>query len=690
MSSPATEPRTIEYVEVPPGVGKTMWAVKKSAEILSQGQMYVIYTAPTIRVLLQFKENLKRELKEKYGIRNPSSRIRECFHMGYSGFSRSGRKRTNPMVTIEQKIALHVKGGDFIDPIKDRTVTVKPIGPGEILLMSHEGFTRMDPFIYEENTIVFFDEVNDYIVKKQKLEMNAKQVESFFELFEFDDSKSGFQRLVPLHGNNRTQRIKDYTEPIGMRRHTEFIRDLYRLSINPRIEIYLCSTRAGGLEIIEVTLPSKIFEGFRRVVILSATIRNSQLYHLLKAMGNNLVDITHKTGLIQFKNPKTGKIQPNPVYRDSVKRYEKVTIVSLTPLRGVFSQSSLDKCILNVKRLPEFHDALKKHQVDRKSLSSLRLAYDDQVRVYESLRSLGRKELAEEQKNSKEMKYLRKLIRDLENFDEQNKTNIKSFYTSPIEFYIDAADEVKRVWESRNRQHEDIPSLLFLNKKFAEDDGRGGYQISRRLVERGFNPENYQAISPKSHGSNDFLIHSVVYYLCSINMPPLTESFVRSYLPTYDSTSDLQLDNCYQCVNRSSIRDKTSDSEILFVVPNLMIAYDLHSRFASLNPNCSPPILLKDFLRDQNLDYVPFDMKEKEFDSLYRRFSSEPTKSKLGNGMASRERTANLKSVGVQISRARSYLKEAEKSSNKEKIAKAKARIEELETRRNQIKLSVM
>lgn len=590
---------TIHYISALPGIGKTKWSVDRLVACINAREDLAMYVAPTI--------NLLKEVK-KYIVSQVTGEQAKRVIMFDSKDGRVGK--------VSDSIVYSIKGGT------DRYGrTYKKAKPGTVFLVTHAAFLLLQNLPKQKKINVYFDEARKCVTNSTscKLTTNAQR-EIFQKLVKLEQKGSEpYQRVQP---RCTKAEFKEYLKstswtPVQLRA----LSVLFNNVSNPRLEVYAkFSDKQGGLSIFEVVLPTKIFEGFKSVTLLSAYFEDSQMYHILREAGVKLINVT-KDYVDNYDRR----------YPRILNRYKATSLVPLLAQDRVLSVSNLDGFLVSKKRLSLLEELAKLGFSSRESLRIIKEQYTNP----DAYTLKG--------------KFLKanRLLKD-------NKTDI---HFNPLKWLIREAKTIVDAWAEVNDVELKKSPLLIVNKKREADAAK-------------FAP-NWTHVSTSVHGLNQYYEHNVVVFLAAVNPKPALARFFKYYLPEYNSDRDYVADVCAQCVCRGSVRNTRTHQPSLVIVPDNNVMHLLYDKLMR------QPILDTAFTPSANMvaaslrsTYTPTSV------------SSKPRLNRVGMAMSGAERykkhMENPTNRKLRAARVRLKRYEVDPDKFKDKIETTKAEIKKL------------
>lgn len=514
----------VNYVAAPPGAGKTRAAIgcmKKHIQEGLQGRKvgYIFYVTPTIKLLQQTFFGLKEILTE-----DESSMVWTVYSKKYTG-----------SLPKTAETVMDVLNGNF----KSAFGTSSTFAYGSILFITHDTFLKLRYHKKMAETTVIFDESRKWVTAPQRIDMQGAAGDLFEDLFSSKPlvTESGYYKNIqilepkPIAENKKAKlfRYKDQG------RVFKILTDLHtQLSAGEddyvRSRVY---TLKRGNTMIHIRLPSRPFAGFRKVYVLSADFKTSQMYHLMKLEGCRMQDMT-----VEFiqEHIKEG-------YSESVlaihNRYDDLYILPL--LADDTKPSSKFQLSLGLA-LPKNKVNGLNGKMKEGGLTTLQLRY-----LMDHLRDPSSSVIRKESFPTEFVDYLSKI---------GAKTNI-------LEWQVKRAIELAVRWKQKFPCRK--PGIMFVNK----DDNNFNLQKQYDYLSVG-----------KAEGNNDHIKTNLVCFLAAINPDRETTLLLNAILghQGYNADEDYVVDKAIQCIGRGNIRNKKSKDKMLAIVSNLYLARKICDR----------------------------------------------------------------------------------------------------------------
>jgi hypothetical protein len=408
---------------------------------------------------------------------------------------------------------------------------------GSVLFLTHEGFIAMPAIPRAREIEVLFDESRRCIAQGKLFKFtNQEQQQTLLDTVTLTPMEGAttntFHKVIS--SDNAWMQFKRLVKKRKVSFPNAMIASLHRfitMCNNPRVDTYLRikTTKKAGQSVFntfEVMLPSKVFDGFKNVVLISAFFEDSQMYYLLKQRGYRLLDITK-----QLPKYRTRTVELHD-------RYLRVTLVPLTMQETALSISNQSNLMVDSKTTL-IEKLAKVGITSAKEARELQHTY-----LYQHLYVPDKK------------------TRDAIQLIDDNRDHI---VVDPIPWMIRESRKVIKRWSTEYNIPVTGTPLLVLNKGRVK-------AIAPDIAKR------FEVISTSVYGLNKYSDRNVIVFLAAINPTPDLIHLYRVLLPEYQFERDHVADVCVQCVCRVSIRDTSNEGQVLVIVPDRRIANLLAER----------------------------------------------------------------------------------------------------------------
>lgn len=317
----------LEVIDAFPGSGKTFYFVKAAHKMLrsKKSSPYIfLYVAPTKALLSEVVSRLR-------GV--GSGKLHTIWSADDDDFtdipSRDVARilsSANPY-TKSSGVVHHL--GGLLDP-SSRTAA----SPGSVILTTYAAFLKLPPPKPQDDTRkvwVFFDEARKCLGVRRTVSMPVSGVFPLLHLYDpkvyEEEYPSGWvafkitrpattAQLAALATRNGHSQAYDgaasnqmisYLQQADYTRSTQHLMvnlkgvDLPFLEIKPgvwKVDLSQLNKPKKGLSAQKISLypfmkPTRMFDGYERVTMLSAFFKHSQMYHMLKQQSYRMVDLIH-------------------------------------------------------------------------------------------------------------------------------------------------------------------------------------------------------------------------------------------------------------------------------------------------------------------------------------------------------------------------------------------------------------
>lgn len=679
----------IDYIDTLPGVGKTHWMMDQleafivahlSGEAKEKGLPHTyIYAAPTHAILHEQSMALaqrfappnvarKMFLKDEKIANDESvpeearerARERQRRLLDASKYSAEMRTRALRLITHWHENKLRMSPVPVLAAKELPVFEGKPAWRrGTVLFMTHEAFVNLpynedpesDASLRTRCIGVFFDEARQ--VLDRAVDKGTRLPSALlYQLFKGKPCKSADG------GDTRTFRLclRQNLSPAEMRdtltpfftvlsdRQRAAVNSLYTALKNPRYEVYaelpksvtdeFKALRSGEIQkngttkahpFLRVLLPSHLFDGYHSVLLASAWLSSSQMFHLLKQAsvagdGSRKIKLRNVTDKLHSY---VGKHEKIPRYELIRKRLSRVTILPLISNREVTHEMVKDGRLedaANDNLTPLSKNRLNQMLVTeegRRRLFQLREKIPDSeqeiVRAYTRSSPFERYRYYVQFSDGDERLNMPRAVRRIMALESEGH-----LYSNPLLYMARTALHLARHWDSGGRQDtseylDPIVPLMVVNKAYADFIRNSCIfpDAKRRKMEAVDDDLSYSTfgnnvtfMSSYSHGLNCYQDKTCVAFLSAIQPEPSFARLLSMRLgPDYDYQKDYLISTCAQAVARTAMRDAKSREPVLVMVPDTFTAKALASHFDNY-PIVQPPADLEDAEYDLSLSFA--------------------------------------------------------------------------------------
>lgn len=579
------------YISGVPGLGKTSWAISNIVTKIQEKSGPVIYVAPTRKLIKQVSNDIiKLLVKKGYTPKDAKNKII------YVHSSPGIKKGAN----VAEMLKAAVSGREISGLAK-----MPKFDTDTVVFMTHAGFYSLRPDTIpkevKSSITVYFDEAKKSVFNRTSIKMNEEAAAAFNSMFTKTKYENSTYFLITPSANYNTATLQTVVKGLSSIREAQYVHSIIQDVKNPSLEVYVSTPEIkAGTRFYGVTLPSKVFKGYKQVTFMAAYFENSQMYHLLKAdRTNRLVDITSTL--------------PNYKQRLSYirQRYSHAVIVPLTVQDTVLTITSLQGILIPRLRLLSLQKKLDKLGLTaadiRKCVDYIHTGYDterDEVKIQKAVQLIKKAKIQKD----------------------------------PMDWYLRRSEQVVTSWNKSYKETK-IP-LMFVNNAYQDN----------------IDSDKFRIVSTASHGINAYRDHSIAAFLAAINPDRQMINFMRARVgDEYNYQKDFVVDTCLQSISRSSVRDTESKSKILIILPDLKLAEYVRDSMMEL-----PRIDTRFAIHFG--DYVNFSVrsvqKEKQRDKEHISISTERRRANVRKAVAK----FNSCPINRQISNTRAYISKAKKT----------------------------
>lgn len=496
----------IHYLSSLPGVGKTKLAVKMMRKHLRGDDGVIFYVAPTIDLLVEVRGNIEK------------------------GLDKALKKKVRLVVGNDSGRSVQLRVSKLMSGHKSEEERVRRIPGGGILLMTHEGFlTLEDELPRKDETTVIFDEARKFTAKMKPIKLASdKERRMFARLVEENstplldrmDRETGFQKFSL---DEWPRNLKQMTESSASRKKYAELYEVVESATNFRTDLYVRASSANSnYHFYEVIIPSRVFDGFKNVILMAAFLEDSQMWHLLQNSSQIRLRPLHR-----LEGWEHCQFMFNEANRKILERFAKVCIFPLTRQTTPLSMTRMNNAILVPTNRK---DEIKLH-LEGLGIESTRDLIDQAKRMSE-------RDPTKAEKSA--LKYLKQFGAKFDSF---------VWYLKAANKFIESLKEDGKV-EDR--------VLVVVNDRNAK------YTDTKY--------PDWLRISSVSHGLNKFMSSNTIVFAAALNPEPDLAILYRALLPGYDFTKDHLADSCVQSVTRLCVRDTDSEVVAYVILPDSAMA----------------------------------------------------------------------------------------------------------------------
>lgn len=531
----------IHFADVLPGTGKTHWALKRILQVINDKSGVVVYAAPTMRLLDEMRNGIRKAL----------------------GAEMSDAKAARHIVTVDSrdyKVA-GVGVGRYLEGVLDGRVLsdrslVAKIPDGSVVLCSHDAVLSLSRLTSrKDKTDLIFDEARKCTLADVSITLPERFVDEVLEEFTYvvPIPDSLFSKVMPFESNfESSARLKSLLDglPRKYKLASEKLVNTLAKATRANNELYLkrrpksvtVNYNTDTLTLQLISVPHVALSGWNSTTLLSAFFTCSQLYHILtmrtRQDKNNrpaleLIDISD-----EVINPKRHTLMQ--------KRYEALSVTYVTD--GKFNMSLLRNGVLVspddtqqadrlAAALKRFNDNNKKHGYKARTLRKL---------VFQAV-----------------IEKAADAVEALKGCDFVEHINF-----TPLTYMAKVAHKLHSKWVQKQAAT-DLPLLVSTNVG-TRIDNLPQYWV-REIVPY-FEKGQLELVPFKCQGLNAYKKHDTLAFLATINARPVVVELFKALCPNYDANLDHTVEQAVQTSMRISVRDTTSSSKPLVIVPTKTLA----------------------------------------------------------------------------------------------------------------------
>lgn len=520
-----TEKQIIHYLSSLPGVGKTRWATRLMRHHLKKGRGLIFYVAPTIDLLEEVRSILREGLDREH---------RKKIVFAVSSFQVSVREKVSEV--LRDKIE---SGSDF------------SLADGSIVLMTHEGFLRLPQNLpRKDETLVIFDEARKLTAQLNPIHLaNERERKMFRDLVAKNSSvvygpsgeETPFRHFIL---SEWPKEIKEISHSSRSREHYASLREVISSAMNLRTDLYVrmkerkhwSDASDKWINFYEVTVPSRVFEGFREVILMAAFLEDSQMWHFLAA--------SRRVRLVPLsEHPRYGRTLKS--FHERMHRIlERFSRVCLFPLSNQSTPLSMTR-LVNGIMVPEKDYLEVKSALEEFGLQ--KTAVVKEVLMDRAARP--------PKPGTPERRALR-VLRDA------------GAVGDPFSWYMRSAKKFIEVLKEEGKV--EGKTLVVVNDRNIQKLERKHPSLKR--------------ISTVSNGLNKYKKSNTLIFAAAINPDPKVAALYRTILKDYDYVKDHLADSCVQSVTRLCVRDTQSDVVAYVILPDTAMAEILREKMLRIPP----------------------------------------------------------------------------------------------------------
>ncbi len=545
------EPETkkvLDYISVPPGVGKTKWAIDYIAANSRSRKEIIVYCAPTTLLLKQVFLDTKRvfKLTENTKLSITFRGVQEDKELSqYTGFRDMSELR--PMTYYASTI-------------------MERMTPGSCLFLTHATFLSIKDYLRKGRYHVIFDEAAEMQISPDKMQIDQKSVALLnsmvaFQIFPnigiepaevltqsiIDREYQPYYRLRCLEDSSSySDRYKNFADITKNHKLVELIQK----ASQDQFSVFVKEERVKNkhtYHFFDFVTPNGIFHGYDKVTLLSAFFEESLMFKILQ----NSYELRNVNHLVDTEREKA-------IYQG----YRNLEIIYLFDFNRPLSKNFLENAV-HVKEGRE--DYYLKFLDRYVPLISNELMLEDKEATKVLVEHIVK------EPNSRVLTIMEKRLKekDFDRFDyiaEKLKPAHKAIQS------LIRKDLKKRVTEGFEVVEKPLV-IANLGKVIQNRFGKTQHVDLMVPIHKGF-----EWLRTRSHGLNSFSKRNVFVSLAALNMQPHVMAFYDFLLPNFD-TSILSTHTILQGVTRTRIRKIDNTKKVLLYVFSKKEAEALHRAF---------------------------------------------------------------------------------------------------------------
>ncbi|KWB16523.1 hypothetical protein WL32_28340 [Burkholderia cepacia] len=576
------EPQEICYVNALPGAGKTHTFVHHVAvpHVVNGANSVLVYAAPTDRLIDQTEKNLIAVLKER-GIDARKRIIRISSRTASAYGSR-----------VAQDFLTALTGS----AATDERAAYPAVPDGSIILCTHECIARLPRALIMrralDRVVLVYDEARACLQDNYSLKL-PEALYSHLTETKVHATKDGKRYRCALitstaasaetsraalglwqwtHKGVRVPTIEELRELMPNVRHDRVTRAHAFLQnvADSALDVYVSikqQKKTNEYIAYNVFSPANMFEGFNRVLILSAFFESSQMYHFLnessptREVTFSLHDVTDEyinADRMRELIRRLHNVYLVPLLADQKRSLSKTTLNESIAVDGKLTADQL--YLLN----------LKWSKAHGKGVRNYHAAYREWQGLNEE-----RAATIHDTAQAEPHKILTKLEK------------VRPIQGTLIQSLVKRAVQVQRAF-FREHGIEPEPLLIGVNANYAnynqeESKARKTEPVWERESLDQFG-ERIQQLPIVAHGLNSYIDSHSCAFLASMKYNAQQTELLRAVVGGYDPDRDRTLDYALQLLWRCNVRhvDGTEPEPVVLMLTDNVIAQQLHDRFNEL------------------------------------------------------------------------------------------------------------
>lgn len=571
-------------VDAIPGSGKTDGALRLMEKRINKKKGILIYAGPTCKLLKEVEQRLLTRLGVSY---HPSVRP---IHSG--SVEGSGVSMCDEVLQLLQS-----------EVQKGQGAIRKVAAPGSVILITHKTFMTLPKSVRnKKNITVIFDEAYKCVFDPLDIRLQGDDAELFKNHLGGVYDNSEYMKLQ--HVSSEAQ-IKKDIEKLSARKAAKHLFELLKTVRQGTSEVYVRVTgeTSQKFEFQEVKVPTFMFHGWKRVYLMSAYLRHTQIWalltqgffvlngewmhnkpyldenserqwkheriHMTKARRAQMRWVT----LVELEDVTTTFI-PNYAKRIEAfrERYRNSIILSLTSA-PMLSRNTLSSVLVNENEYESKQEELREMMSrlkNRLRKDKVKLTRNDLVKYAAKPGKRGEYQVPES---------VKPLVKWFKGLDIVSRT--------PYKWYLRHALAMASRWQQKNNC-EDIQVPVVRNGKVIQHNLIAQTPLVLLNVREQAKAKEHQEFSNitllpfECSGINDFRDHQVVIFLAALNAKPSHRNFYRAIMPWYDPRQDYAVATAMQAITRGALRKVDCNDPTLIIVADDEMGNAVHQRLFGL------------------------------------------------------------------------------------------------------------
>ena len=545
-------PENVNFIDVIPGVGKTYWATDTITEGVKNKDMIYIFMAPTINLINEVYKALILKFK-KQGL--DETLIKQIY----------GVKDKDVSLKISNSFIHELKGAEL----------------GQVFLITHSLYMNIIELPRKKEIFAIFDEAQSFGITTEEFNPKPDDLETLKKHLLLEPIRHKKAHLK-IKGNFESTRIEPYFKVHG--RESDIVKykktgntsfapkylKFLKRTVHKKLDVYMIRKQSGSsYSFFSFSSPKHTFEGFRKVYLMGAFFKHSELYHVLEK---------HHT--LESKARKLAK-RVLPIR----KRFKKLVIIPILKNLDVDYQSDniLSKSILNkgliysgdeltLKKLKkDFTEAYSK--VENYLGSNKR---QDNLKTFRALFLQEPMGLRDEDTSSENGDIEKELCSDTEKSIETILEPLRKKYSKTLMGLFNHL-----VSTAENDLSSKSKPLAIVNTKYL-----------KTTACKKIKPENI--LTSSVHGLNKYSSMNTLIFLAAMRPNTTVIRFYEEFIRNYRWQDNLLAANIVQALCRLSIRDCESKEITYLYVPTEdtanAVSSVLFDTFSTNLPTITPPL----------------------------------------------------------------------------------------------------